>query len=911
MYKRLEDEIREFFSNKFPFSLLSNIILYRNDRDTEDLFANEIDYLFHYKRNGKDYLVVVEVKQRKIYGDSSIKKPTSTSQWLLNYDGKIKNIKKQVLDQGTALKQFCRNIDSRDPAIQHWIIDLRAGVANVITDIENPNLKLLTLDGFKEEISKTENVIKVEQSTFLKEIRKGIPSQELGHPEVNNAIQFIKICRQSLDDQIFRFFQPKSRFYALNGCAGMGKSVLLAYSIFVFGTGHAVYTKDDGSTVLETFKKNGELPPQDIRWIFVYAVKKKQIDILKSYYESIFKQIEQMANSPLPRIQPIFKEWKSEIDEKCNILIIDEAHDLYLRDQRLIANWLNGENSKFENKYLLVACDRNQAPKRQENEQNIIEGINFSGHSTRLNRIYRCPFSVYVASIGLLFRWFARKGPRVVLSSEKFREHFGFKPKVTKNEESMMLTMRNDCHPGNNWQQTVDLIENCSMMHSHLSQFNFDRHEVLWACFEKMEPDFDYTEISQKYTYVDLRGDDVGNEIDKNIKGQEFPIVVVEGLPKQTNLLQLITTESREDSISDSEKEMWNCRKNIYITCSRASAFLYFISNKETSSPENLEELEFLMKQVNRSARKKHSSGQSWSFDIRESNIKRLPSIFKDVENDVQEDIDKKSVQANDSLKDVEILAPNGGNKNQRSPIIVERKKSNNIPAKIVGNIADKIKTIKKAKVSNIEDQKKPLPVHSTKNHYYTSANTIEVCKNKASGKYSIFLKDIDYGRKFEVINEEGTKIILESVLFHEIETVDREKFLSDYSITENQLLKYDYYRKQANKGKNKISGIVPRYRVQNDRIYESRVKNAKARMVIRNDSYVILKGSTALNETKKSFSPGNLKLRDELIQSGAMVLNKSGLYEFSRDVEFKSSSAAACIIAGSSRSGPHDFGCN
>lgn len=108
MYKKLEDEIRESFNKKSPFSLLSNIVLYRNDRDTEDLFANEIDYLFHYKKNKKNYLVIVEVKQRKIYGDGSAKSPTRASQWQLNYDGKIKNIKKQVLDQGVALKQFCR-----------------------------------------------------------------------------------------------------------------------------------------------------------------------------------------------------------------------------------------------------------------------------------------------------------------------------------------------------------------------------------------------------------------------------------------------------------------------------------------------------------------------------------------------------------------------------------------------------------------------------------------------------------------------------------------------------------------------------------------------------------------------------------------------------------------------------------
>ncbi|MBU1020418.1 MAG: hypothetical protein KJ847_04325, partial [Firmicutes bacterium] len=538
--KRLGDEVKDIFNKKFPFSLLSNIILYRNDRDVNDSFANEIDYLFHRKSNGVDHLIVVEVKQREIYGNIITELPTPTSKWKLNYDGKEKDIKKQVVDQGAALKQFCKNItNSEEPEIQYWIVDMRERVVNAITDKTNNNLKLLTLEGFNEEISKINSVVKVEHSIFLREIRKGIVSPELGHPELSNAIQFIKICRQSLDDQIYRFFQPRNRFYALNGCAGMGKSVLLAYSIFVFGTDHAVYF-DNGEPKLKPFREREMLPPKNNRWIFVYAVKKKQIDILQSYYNSIFKYTSQMINTQLQPLQPIFKQWKGKIDKKCNILIIDEAHDLSVQDQRLIADWINLNSSNPQGKYLLVACDRNQSLKRSDKDENIIEGINFSGHSTRLNRIYRCPFPVYVASIGILFRWFAREGAGVLLSSQKLREHFGFNSKVESNSERMALTMRNDCHPGNNWEQTVDIVDDCSTIYAHLSQSTFEREDILWACFEKMEPEFDYTEIQQKYTYVDLRNDDAENEIDKNIKGQEFAVVVIEGLPKNMNPPELI-----------------------------------------------------------------------------------------------------------------------------------------------------------------------------------------------------------------------------------------------------------------------------------------------------------------------------------------------------------------------------------
>jgi hypothetical protein len=106
----LYDTIRDRFDFLYPFSLISNVILYRNDRDESDLFANEIDHLFHYKKEGKDHLVIVEVKQRKICGHRPDQLPTGTSPWKLKYgvngDTKIKDIKKQVLDQAVALKQF-------------------------------------------------------------------------------------------------------------------------------------------------------------------------------------------------------------------------------------------------------------------------------------------------------------------------------------------------------------------------------------------------------------------------------------------------------------------------------------------------------------------------------------------------------------------------------------------------------------------------------------------------------------------------------------------------------------------------------------------------------------------------------------------------------------------------------------
>jgi len=855
MSKRLEDEVKDIFNKKFPFSLLSNIILYRNDRDVMDSFANEIDYLFHYQSNGVDHLIIVEVKQREIYGNIITELPTSTSKWKLDYDEKAKDIKKQVIDQGTALKQFCKNItNSEEPEIQYWIVDMRERVVNVITDKTNNNLKLLTLEGFKEKISMLDCVIKVEHSIFLREIRKGVVSPELGHPELRNAIQFIKICRQSLDDQIYRFFQPRKQFYALNGCAGMGKSVLLAYSLFVFTTDYAVYF-NDGKTKLEPFRDPEMFPAKDKRWIFVYAVKKKQIDILQSYYDSIFKYTSRMVNTQLQPLQPIFKQWKGKIDKKCNILIIDEAHDLSIQDQRLIADWINIGNSKSQDKYLLIACDRNQAPKRGDKDENIIEGINFSRHSTRLNRIYRCPFPVYVASMGLLFRWFARKGAGVLLSSQKLREHFGFNSKVERNSERMALTMRNDCHPGNNWEQTVDIVDDCSTIYAHLSQSNFEREEILWACFEKMEPEFDYDEIHRKYTYVDLRNEDADNEIDKNIKGQEFAIVVVEGLPKNMNPPELISRNDWGRSASKLEQIMWDCRKNIYITCSRASAFLYFIINKKISSKENTDELTNLIEQVTNPVRKKHSSGQEWKFKVNIPYPSRKPDIFKDIENNIYE------------------------------PVIQQR--------------------------VNVDKEEKIKPVSDLKQD---KTKNIEICRNKKSGAYFICLKEVSFSNngKIELISYPGAiKNIFERHLFHEIESRNINELLSENLITQKQVDVYKYYRnRNGHQEKKRASTKTFSSDFQNNRVYEYRIRNAVAKMVVKNGSYIILKGSTAVNGTQVSIPDNCLRIRKELIQSRAMILNeRNDLYEFYRDVPFKSSSAASGVISGASTSGPLCFG--
>ncbi len=208
--------------------------------------------------------------------------------------------------------------------------------------------------------------------------------------------------------------------------------------------------------------------------------------------------------------------------------------------------------------------------------------------------------------------------------------------------------MRSDCHPGNNWNQTVSFFTSCSMALKHLSQFVFDKKDVLWASFQKLDPDFDYNDIG--FTWVDLRSD-TDDEIDKYIKGQEFHIVVIEGLPGYMNPQDLVNKKDWGETPSVVELEMWRYRRKIYVVCSRASAFLYFIADLNSPSSEaNIGELTNLIDRVSHPLREKHEPGQTWRFKITNPSIRRNPVVFKDID-ELDDDIDVENKGASNSIE--------------------------------------------------------------------------------------------------------------------------------------------------------------------------------------------------------------------------------------------------------------------
>ncbi|TGN19165.1 GIY-YIG nuclease family protein [Leptospira idonii] len=82
--------------------------------------------------------------------------------------------------------------------------------------------------------------------------------------------------------------------------------------------------------------------------------------------------------------------------------------------------------------------------------------------------------------------------------------------------------------------------------------------------------------------------------------------------------------------------------------------------------------------------------------------------------------------------------------------------------------------------------------------------------------------------------------------------------------------------------------------------------KGLDATMIITDEGYVVLKGSTAAKDTTPSI--GSYKeIREKLISTN-IIVPKDDKLEFIEDTLFSSPSAASCVIVGTSSSGPEEW---
>lgn len=81
----------------------------------------------------------------------------------------------------------------------------------------------------------------------------------------------------------------------------------------------------------------------------------------------------------------------------------------------------------------------------------------------------------------------------------------------------------------------------------------------------------------------------------------------------------------------------------------------------------------------------------------------------------------------------------------------------------------------------------------------------------------------------------------------------------------------------------------------------------AEAKGQVTDEGFVVFEGSTARGEMTDSLQHGYRAMRQELEESGKLR-GAGNVMEFTQSVLFNSSSAAACVVAGGSRSGPRSW---
>lgn len=616
MTMQLKSEIfvKKLLDKYFPRSYLESVPIFRPDKAILPYsMANEIDFILHSQEGNLHNILIIECKDCEISGKD--KKPIEPSgEWNALYSDGPKEIKNQIRAQFISLVHNLDPLDERELIKRHGVVvssslprDSKMADKEILG---RPSYHLMgfdTFEAFLEKWHKKQNKpYLVNQSEILRRLRCSKAVYNLGHPETRNAISYSARCRRFIDSELFSHFRPRESHWAINGSAGMGKSVLLAYAMQVFITDMTIVDRRGDSTFrdLNSFEEKAKeigLVPINERQVWLVAQSEKQRDSLIEMHKSFCAEYSKINEfTHFQRVSPQIKLW-SEIDslESCNVLLIDEAHDLSLGAQEKIREWHNAGKKR----YLAVAIDRHQKLNLISPSATIIEGLDFSSHTVKLKRNYRNSFPVYVASFGILFRWFADKGKKVAPSIEDLKSGMGFKEAERTSTKSLKIATRNDSHPANIWHNLVSVLPSPKVAFSQLYEEGLSKKDVLWVRFSDEHEEFNYESLSV-FTYFNLHSRDSSALIDKYIKGQEFPVVVIEGLP---------SAFSEHEGVSESE--MWLSRRQVYMVSSRANVFLHFIES-DSLAKESLKELRSISQSVSGFAEEESPSGRMWSLEV-------------------------------------------------------------------------------------------------------------------------------------------------------------------------------------------------------------------------------------------------------------------------------------------------------
>lgn len=602
-----EFAVRRALDLEFPHGTISNVILFNPRRakftahrdDTGSDYAVEIDHLLHCADGDVDRIILIECKRQLVH-------VIDEKNWEVSYSRKAKNALSQVIRQAETVRSYLDPISSgRRLQIDAFIVsNFPETTRSHRKESADFSVTLVSARGFMTELHHEEpEPMRIAQSGLLNLLRMGQPIPELGHPELNNALAFIHRCRRTLDNHLLGSFAPRPQRWAINGSAGMGKSVLLAYSMFVLTTYQQMGLNGNNKLEAKSFSKtasaiglNGETLPI----VRAFALKERQRQVLETVYLKFFEDFAAFLQSDALQFRRSSVElWAGSIPDDTEVLVIDEAHDLNSEDCRIVADWANRPG-----KFLMIACDRYQKLRIMGSKAKIIEGISFKGKTTKLRLNYRNPFPIFACSLGLMFRWFAVGGVKILPSSTELKQEFGFNVDEY-GQDRIILSMYNDAHPANHWKQCVEWFTHPESVLKRLRPLRFGPRDVLWVRFNREDEHFDYEQL-RAYTYHNLNCDESTEITNKYIKGQDFPIVVIEGL-----------AEDMEATDPSETARMWQRRQELYICCSRATAFLFLVADPP-SSVTQFAEAEFREAAAQLSQPETDARGfqRKWTFKI-------------------------------------------------------------------------------------------------------------------------------------------------------------------------------------------------------------------------------------------------------------------------------------------------------
>lgn len=631
--QRFERRVRQVIEHQHPFCTLSNILLFHAERarfvaeattsGVRSDYAFELDHLLHRATDKKDVLTIVECKNQPV-----VAKDLYT--WEVSYADALhgirrKNVQEQLQRHARALRAYVNPL-SRDRQLRIEAIVVSSDEGTIWTTREvDPGLTLhlVSEKAFAQVVASLKpSPLRVVQSDLLGLLRLGIPVSELGHPELSNAIAYIERCRRDLDTELFRAFTPTGERWAINGSAGMGKSVLLAYSLFVLTTDRVVEVQG-GHKNLVDFAPTAvrlNLPPLGQRGVYAFALKEKQRQVIQVLFRRFVEEFSLLnRGTDLGIRRPSIGLWTGKIPDDCQVLLLDEAHDLPAADANEVATWANAPGRQ---RYLLIACDRHQKLRLVGRDESIIDGVSFSLKTKKLRLNYRNPFAVYSASLGLMFRWFARDGPKVVPNKDDLENGFGFTVEELKESGVATLSMRNDAHPANSWAHSISTFPTCEAALARLRPHRFRPQDVLWVRFDDEEEHFDYEQLSC-FTYHNLNSEESVELADKYVKGQDFPIVVIEGF----------SVDMDDWSTPEAEQRMWQRRRELYICCSRATSFLFFIPRSASPGASAFAyEVQELVGQLSSPAKDSDGFARTWRLSIAATDLRRRMDVFVDMQ---------------------------------------------------------------------------------------------------------------------------------------------------------------------------------------------------------------------------------------------------------------------------------------